>query len=461
MARFNSIIYKKSLQPEMFPSLKERLRELDPAYRDPEQYRKINIGLKRLETETLPERKRRQQKVLHDLRNNAELNKLNEENKLEIDVRAVQDEWLRNVGPQQVRTLALHTGIFRDLFGPYAYFDPLVPLNVSYDFSEDEVTPVFRGNIIKPREACNAPSVQYTSPPDALWTLKCTNPDGDLYKPDSECLHWLVTNIRGSDLSSGQELVPYLPPVPPRGVGYQRMVFVLYSQAGPIEDKEADQYRVKDALDLRERSFSTEQFYRHYESILTPAGLCWFNTDWDTSLNEYYNNTLGMKEPVFEYEFPKPHLEPQEDFPTGNYFLHYMDQYRDPKDVRQEMLVKRLKYLHPFKKETPRLPFPSAVPINHNNPSWVIEEIKAERNAANKYRELYRSEYRVDSMEDDALLVEAAEVEVDKKHMWRGGPEFKPIRLGIKKRRVIEEKEQEKEFLRRQKIVEEIERSAM
>lgn len=55
-------------------------------------------------------------------------------------------------------------------------------------------------------------------------------------------------NIRGSDLSSGQELVPYLPPVPPRGVGYQRMVFVLYNQADLIEDKEADQYRVKDAL---------------------------------------------------------------------------------------------------------------------------------------------------------------------------------------------------------------------
>lgn len=121
--------------------------------------------------------------------------------------------------------------------------------------------------------------------------------------------------------------------------------------------------------------------------------------------------------------------------------------------------MKRLKHLHPFRKETPRLAFPSAVPINHDNPSWVIEEVKAERIGASKYRELYRSDFVSDTLESDALLKEAAEFEVDKKHIWRGGPEFKTVRMGVKKRRVIEEKEEEVEFLRRQNIAEEIERS--
>ena len=48
--------------------------------------------------------------------------------------------------------------------------------------------------------------------------------------------HYLYrSNIRGSDVSSGDVVVPYLPPVPPRGVGYQRMVFVLYKQTQPIQ----------------------------------------------------------------------------------------------------------------------------------------------------------------------------------------------------------------------------------
>ena len=71
---------------------------------------------------------------------------------VEIDINAVQEEYMTDLGPYHTRQLALHCGIFRDLFGPYAYFDPLVPLRVEYDFSEDEVTPVFRGNIIKPAE---------------------------------------------------------------------------------------------------------------------------------------------------------------------------------------------------------------------------------------------------------------------------------------------------------------------
>ncbi|XP_018022117.1 39S ribosomal protein L38, mitochondrial, partial [Hyalella azteca] len=117
-------------------------------------------------------------------------------------------------------------------------------------------TPVYRGNIIKPNEARTVPNVSYPSPPDALWTLQLTNPDGDLYKPDSECLHWLITNIHGNDLSSGTEVVPYLPPVPPKGVGYQRMVFVLYRQSAPLP--ELQHLKPKDNFDLRERSFNTE-----------------------------------------------------------------------------------------------------------------------------------------------------------------------------------------------------------
>lgn len=36
------------------------------------------------------------------------------------------------------------------------------------------------------------PKVQFESSPDDLWTLILTNPDGNLYENDKECLHWFV-----------------------------------------------------------------------------------------------------------------------------------------------------------------------------------------------------------------------------------------------------------------------------
>ena len=71
---------------------------------------------------------------------------------VDIDIPTVQEEWLTDAAPVQTRILALHAGIFKDLFGPYAYFDALVPMSVQYDYDDQEVSTVFRGNIIKPSE---------------------------------------------------------------------------------------------------------------------------------------------------------------------------------------------------------------------------------------------------------------------------------------------------------------------
>lgn len=37
-------------------------------------------------------------------------------------------------------------------------------------------------------------------------------------------------NIPGSELNLGEQIIDYLRPIPPRGVGYYRYVFVLYKQ---------------------------------------------------------------------------------------------------------------------------------------------------------------------------------------------------------------------------------------
>lgn len=73
---------------------------------------------------------------------------------------------------------------------------------------------------------------------DALWTLVLTNPDGHFTDDNKEYLHWMVANIRGEDIASGETLCDYLQPFPAYGTGYHRYIFVLYRQVrystGPL-----------------------------------------------------------------------------------------------------------------------------------------------------------------------------------------------------------------------------------
>lgn len=103
----------------------------------------------------------------------------------------VRDEWLRDVGPQHIKNVAEHYGIFEHLFGD-AYFYPRLPLDIAYHQGEDLYAPVFSGNLLKPAEVLKEPIVQFKSDPDALWTLVLTNPDGHLTKENSEYVHWMV-----------------------------------------------------------------------------------------------------------------------------------------------------------------------------------------------------------------------------------------------------------------------------
>ena len=165
-----------------------------------------------------------------------------------VDLDQVEADWESGSSSKHIHASAQHYDIFTHLFGN-AYFKPIVNLNITYDYDEDTVSPVYRGNTIKPKEVngvytlntlvhlsernCNdrfwigevvrswgwrelvvlkytlpfidgclnstylsqaagAPSVQFSSEPDNLWTLILTNPDGNLIDNDLECLHWFV-----------------------------------------------------------------------------------------------------------------------------------------------------------------------------------------------------------------------------------------------------------------------------
>ncbi|XP_016845931.1 39S ribosomal protein L38, mitochondrial [Nasonia vitripennis] len=358
--------YMRGKPPTIARSLQQRIEEME--YKDPEIHFKVDIGF------PVPKFSRTQMteawtKEIVARRKDPLVEQQARRNQLNIDLDKAKKDWYMTNAPHQIRTIAQHYGIYDDLYGD-AYFHPIVPLTIDYDFgSEDKLARVHRGNLIKSYEAKNAPSVTYKAEPDSLYTLLLTTPDGNFSDPSYEYCHWFIGNIPGNDVAKGEQLVDYLRPIPPKGIGFCRYIFVLYKQDKKIDFSE---YKKEiPCLKLTDRDWKTYDFIRKHQDYMTPAGLAFFQCDYDISLKDFYHNVLQMEQPTFEYDFPKPYLNPQVWFPIKKPFNDYMDKYRDSKQINKEYLLRRLKNEHPFKFPDPPLKYPNAHPFKGYSPSWL------------------------------------------------------------------------------------------
>uniref|UniRef100_A0A182PWP7 Large ribosomal subunit protein mL38 n=1 Tax=Anopheles epiroticus TaxID=199890 RepID=A0A182PWP7_9DIPT len=302
----------------------------------------------------------------------------------QIHIDQVRIDWLETNGPFHIKQIAEHYGVYEHLFGN-AFFVPRVALNIQYQCGES-LHHVRFGNILKPSETQLPPRVQFDAninltcnskgkDVQSLWSLLLTNPDGHFEQNEKEYCHWFVGNIPNGDLKSGDELIPYLQPFPAKATGYQRYIFILYKQTNRIN---FSQYRQIDPYDLPARTFRTLDFYRQYQDHITPAGLAFFQSDWDASLPEFYHKKLQLQHPVFEYHFPASYIREQEWFPLRKPFNTYMDKYRDSALIRKEYLIRKFANTHPFEESEAPLRFPNAHPIN-DVPSWLGTEIRKDR----------------------------------------------------------------------------------
>lgn len=91
-------------------------------------------------------------------------------------------------------------------------------------------------------------------------------------------------------MAGGETIVPYFRAFPPKGTGYHRHVFVLYKQEKKVDLKE---FQITPSDSMEKRSFSTLEFYRKFQDDLTPAGLCFFQSDYDKSVQDVFYKTLG------------------------------------------------------------------------------------------------------------------------------------------------------------------------
>lgn len=360
--------------PHLARTLKQRLEELNQE--DTTLTYKVDIGFPSVEI-SKKDMFVNWSKEIKIRKKDVNLEKQARKCQITVDLNKIREVWWITNGPRQIYTIAKHYGIYNDLYGD-AYFIPNTYLEIDYDIgSDDVVARVYRGNVIKPIEASNPPTITYNSSSDTLWTLLMTTPDGNMKNSNNEYCHWFMGNIPGNEIAKGEQLIDYLRPIPPRGLGYCRYIFVLYKQ-----DKYIDYTKYKKelpCLNLSERDWNTYEFYKEHQDYITPAGLAFFQSDWDPSLTDFYHSTLQTMEPVFQYDFPEPYVRPQEWFPLKRAFNLYLDRYRDPKKIQEEFLLRKLKKIHPFKGPEPPLKYPNAYAFDKYMPTWLRLEKTKER----------------------------------------------------------------------------------
>ncbi|KAJ1524752.1 hypothetical protein ONE63_009631 [Megalurothrips usitatus] len=359
--------------PEEGRSLQRKMKEYKKI--DEELIRRVDIGLPspRGKDRTLASERA---KILAKVKKDPEMERLARLKKLDVPLDKIEVEWEESgLASLHIKQIADHYGIFDHLFG-YAYFYPRIMLDVEFAQEGDKAVPVYRGNIVKPREAQKPPQVSFKAEKDTLWTLVLTNPDGHLIEENAEYVHWFIGNIPGNDVSKGEVIFDYLPPFPPAGTGYQRLVFILYKQEGKVDYSSLK--KPLPCIDLTQRTFKTLDFYQPRQDFLTPAGLAFCQTDYDYSVKSTFHNVLKIKEPKYEYDFPEHYIAPQKWFPNKVAFNVYLDRYRDPCEINKEYIVDRLKTYDPFQKEKKKLKFPAAqkllwrdLELKGKMPTWL------------------------------------------------------------------------------------------
>ena len=87
------------------------------------------------------------------------------------------------------------------------------------------------GDTLTIEQAQSEPHTYWKHPPPSIfYTLVCWDPDA----AEKSWLHWLVINCDGPDPTTGDIIVDWSPPSPPKGSGLHRYIFGLFQQVGKL-----------------------------------------------------------------------------------------------------------------------------------------------------------------------------------------------------------------------------------
>merc|ERR1739844_828856 len=97
------------------------------------------------------------------------------------------------------------------------------------------------------------------------------------------------------------------------------------------------------------------------------------------------------EEPKYEYNFLPPYIRPWNDlfkdhFANQQGFNHFLDKYRDPKEIQEEILKKRLRSLDPFEGDLDTKIKPHE--RLKMGPTWRLRELERERVRKGLYKDM-------------------------------------------------------------------------
>ncbi|CAH0713926.1 unnamed protein product, partial [Brenthis ino] len=122
---------------------------------------------------------------------------------------------------------------------------------------------VNEGNELTPTQVKDVPLVQWEAQPDAYYVLAMTDPDAPSRQEPKfrEWHHWLVGNIQGNSVATGDTLSAYIGSGPPPGTGLHRYVYLVYKQPGKLS---FDEPRLTNTSGDNRGGFSIAKFAKKY-----------------------------------------------------------------------------------------------------------------------------------------------------------------------------------------------------
>ena len=120
-------------------------------------------------------------------------------------------------------------------------------------------TEIKNGAFLTPFGTRFEPKVEYRANPGTLYTLIMHDPDA----VGGNLLHWVTVNMDGQ---TGDKLLQYKGPAPPKGTGTHRYILLLYEQGERINAR------------LSERGMSMAKFYEHMHTNLQPISRVYFTS---------------------------------------------------------------------------------------------------------------------------------------------------------------------------------------
>ncbi|XP_014774319.1 protein D2 [Octopus bimaculoides] len=156
---------------------------------------------------------------------------------------------------------------------------------LSIHYGNTEVQP---GMNLTPSMTKHQPHIKFEADANSYYTLIMNDADFPSHSDQkmSEFQHWLIVNIPGNDLSRGDVLTEYVGPLPNKGTGHHRYVFMLFKQSkGKMEfrgerrinNRTSDGRKVYNMMDFARKHFLVEPVYGNF-----------FQSEWDESVPKIY-----------------------------------------------------------------------------------------------------------------------------------------------------------------------------